>query len=179
MLSVIVRWTVVDAHERIHVSWPHLGAETDPALDDLADHQKCATVTNFCEPKLQLRHSHNAVHSNSPHTMVIHALNAADTMAPAHSVGVGQSTVIALPEPLDTHDRQPKRLLTCASDARHNQAAIGPGVTLQSAATQHPSVTQFSSAAKRTKVEEGVTAAWRRLCIKGRLDLLAYMRRSQ
>ena len=172
MLSVIVRWTVVEGHQRMRADLPHLTAGTAPA------------VTNFCES--QLRHSHNPVHSNGPHTTAIHASNATDTMlaegskalaqeqivaeimgdyymppisttatpclpgireAPVHlSVVVGQSTSpVALPEPL----------VAC-----HNQA----DVNIQRAATQLPSSPQFSPAAKRTKVAEGVVAAWRCLC---------------
>ena len=120
MLSVVVRWTVVEGHQRMRADLPHLTAGTAPA------------VTNFCES--QLRHSHNPVHSNGPHTTAIHASNATATMAPVHlSVVIGQSASPAdLPEPL----------VAC-----HTQA----DVNIQRAATQLPSSPQFSPAAKRTK----------------------------
>ena len=131
MLSVIVRWTVVEGHQRMHNSGSQLAAGTAPV------------VTNSCES--QLRHSHSPVHLNGQHTMVMHASNAPDAIAPGNlSVVVGQFTSpVALPEPP----------VPC-----HYQDDIGR------AATQHPSVTQFSSAAKRIKVANGVVAAWRCLC---------------
>ena len=82
MLSVIVRWTVVEGHQRMRARLPQVAAGIAPV------------VTIPCE--FQLRRSHSPVPSNGPHTMVT------DTMAPVHlSVVVGQSTSpVALPEPL-------------------------------------------------------------------------------
>ena len=141
MLNVIVRWTVVEGHPRMHNSGSHLAADTAPV------------VTNFCES--QLRHIHSPVHSNGPHTMATNASNTTFTMTPAHSVGVGQSaSPVDLLQPRRVYG-QPMRPLTCALFERHNQDGIGRS------ATQHPSIAQSSSAAKRTKVANGVAAAWR------------------
>jgi len=151
---------------------PHLAAGTAPA------------VTNFCES--QLRHSHNPVHSNGPHTTAIHASNATDTMLAEGSKALAQEQIVAeimgdyyMP-PISTTAtpclpgirEAPVHLSVVVGQstspvalpeplvACHNQA----DVNIQRAATQLPSSPQFPPAAKRTKVAKGVVAAWRCLC---------------
>jgi len=121
MLSVIVRWTVAEGHQRMRAPLPQVAAGTAPA------------VTISCES--QLRHSHSPVHSNGQHTMVMHGSNATDAIAPGNlSVVVGQSTSpVALPEPP----------VPC-----HNQDDIGRAATQHPSSPQFPSAAKRTKVAK-------------------------------